>query len=206
MVLGGRTVEKLDGEGRAFLTQLANQAHIVVENSRLFERVQNLAIRDSLTGLFNHRHTMELLGREVERSVRYPGGVSALMLDIDHFKKVNDEHGHLAGDAVLREVARLLRGALRTVDSVGRYGGEEFLVLLPQTPPDEARRTGERIRQQIGDHVFRVGTRELRVTVSVGVATWESGGAQSAEGLIREADQALYRAKEAGRNRVAGGG
>ena len=206
MVLGGRAVEKLDGEGRAFLTQLANQAHIVVENSRLFERVQNLAIRDSLTGLFNHRHTMDLLSREVERAVRYAGGVSALMLDIDHFKKVNDEHGHLAGDAVLREVARLLRGALRTVDSVGRYGGEEFLVLLPQTPPDEARRTGERMRQQIGDHVFRVGTRELRVTVSVGVATWESGGAQSAEGLMREADQALYRAKEAGRNRVADGG
>ena len=128
------------------------------------------------------------------------------MLDIDHFKKANDEHGHLAGDAVLREVAHLLRGALRTVDSVGRYGGEEFLVLLPQTPPDEARRTGERIRQQIGDHVFRVGTRELRVTVSVGVATWESGSPQSAEALIREADQALYRAKEAGRNRVAGGG
>ncbi len=206
LALGGRTVEKLDGEGRAFLTQLANQAHIVMENSRLFERVQNLAIRDSLTGLFNHRHTMELLGREVERAGRYPGGVSALMLDIDHFKKVNDEHGHLAGDAVLREVARLLRETLRTVDSVGRYGGEEFLVLLPQTPPDEARRTGERMRQQVEDHVFRVGKGDLRVTVSVGVASWGSGGAKSAEALIREADQALYRAKEAGRNRVAGGG
>jgi two-component system cell cycle response regulator len=205
MVLGGRTVEKLDDEGRAFLSQLANQAHIVVENSRLFERVQNLAIRDSLTGLFNHRHTMELLAREVGRAERYQGPVSALMLDIDHFKKVNDEHGHLVGDGVLRDVARLLRSALRTVDSVGRYGGEEFLVLLPQTPPDEARRTGERMRQQIGEHVFRVGKRELRVTVSVGVATWGVGGAHSAEGLIREADQALYRAKEAGRDRVAGG-
>ena len=125
------------------------------------------------------------------------------MLDIDHFKKVNDEHGHLVGDGVLRDVARLLRSALRTVDSVGRYGGEEFLALLPQTPP-EARRTGERMRQQIGEHVFRVGKRELRVTVSVGVATWGVGGAHSAEGLIREADQALYRAKEAGRDRVAG--
>ena len=119
MVLGGRTVEKLDDEGRAFLSQLANQAHIVVENSRLFERVQNLAIRDSLTGLFNHRHTMELLAREVGRAERYQGPVSALMLDIDHFKKVNDEHGHLVGDGVLRDVARLLRAALRTVDSRG---------------------------------------------------------------------------------------
>jgi len=205
LVLGGRAVEKLNGEGRAFLTQIANQAHIVMENSRLFERVQNLAIRDSLTGLFNHRHTMELLGREVERAGRYAGGVSALMLDIDHFKKVNDEHGHLAGDAVLREVARLLKDTLRTVDSVGRYGGEEFLVLLPHTPPDEARRTGERICQQIAGHAFRVGQKELRVTVSVGVATWGDAGGEAPEGLIREADQALYRAKEEGRNRVAGG-
>ena len=193
-------------ETAGFLGQVANQAHIVMENSRLFERVRNLAIRDSLTGLFNHRHTMDLLAQEFDRSGRYELGMSVLMLDIDHFKKVNDEHGHLAGDAVLREVARLLKDTLRTVDSVGRYGGEEFLVLLPQTPPDEARRTGERIRQQIAQHAFRAGRRELRVTVSVGVATWESGGAQSAEGLIREADQALYRAKEQGRNRVAGGG
>ena len=147
LALAGRAVEKLDAEGHAFLGQVTNQAHIVMENSRLFERVQNLAIRDSLTGLFNHRHTMELLTLEVERADRYAGGVSALMLDLDHFKKVNDEYGHLVGDAVLREVARLLKDALRTVDSVGRYGGEEFLVVLPQTPPDEARRTAERLRQ-----------------------------------------------------------
>jgi len=136
LVLGGRQVERVAGEARAFLKQVANHAYMVMENSRLFERVQNLAIRDSLTGLFNHRHTVELLASEVERAGRYPGGVSALMLDIDHFKKVNDEHGHLAGDAVLRDVARLLKDALRTVDSVGRYGGEEFLVLLPHTPPE----------------------------------------------------------------------
>ncbi len=204
LVLGGRQVEKLDGEARAFLMQVANHAYIVMENSRLFERVQNLAIRDSVTGLFNHRHIVELLANEVERAGRYPGGVSALMLDIDHFKKVNDDHGHLAGDAVLRDVARLLKDALRTVDSVGRYGGEEFLVILPHTPPEEARRTAERIRQQIGQHVFRAGTKELRITVSVGVATWGPGDLRSPEGLIREADQALYRAKQEGRNRVAG--
>jgi len=205
MVLGGRAVEKLDGDGRSFLGQLANQAHIVMENSRLFERVQNLAIRDSLTGLFNHRHVLGLLAREVERAGRYPGGMSVLMLDVDHFKRTNDEHGHLAGDAVLRDVARLLQDTLRTVDSVGRYGGEEFLVILPHTPPEEGRRTAERIREQIEQHAFRVGSRELRVTVSVGVASWEMEGRNSPEALIREADQALYRAKEEGRNRVAGG-
>jgi two-component system cell cycle response regulator len=205
LVLGGRAVDKLDAEGRVFLGQLANQAHIVMENSRLFERVQNLAIRDSLTGIFNHRHTVELLALEVERAGRYLGRVSVLMLDVDHFKRINDEHGHLAGDAVLRDVARLLKDTLRTVDSVGRYGGEEFLVLLPQTPPDEALQTAERIRQQIAQHAFRAGRRELHVTVSVGVASLPSGEG-SAEALIREADQALYRAKEQGRNRVAGPG
>jgi two-component system, cell cycle response regulator len=202
LVLGGKAVERLDAESRTFLIQLANQAHIVMENSRLFERVQNLAIRDSLTGLFNHRHTVELLGREVERAGRYPGGVSALMLDIDHFKRINDEHGHPAGDAVLRDVSRLLKDTLRTVDSVGRYGGEEFLVILPHTPPDEARRTGERLRQQVEQHPFKVGHRELRVTVSVGVASWGSGDVRSPEALIREADKALYDAKEQGRNCV----
>ena len=205
LVLGGRNVGKLDGENKAFLVQVANQAHIVMENSRLFERVQNLAIRDSLTGLFNHRHIVELLAREVERAGRYPGGVSALMLDVDHFKQVNDEHGHLAGDAVLKDVARLLKDTLRTVDSVGRYGGEEFLVLLPHTPPEEAQRTAERIRQRIEQHAFRAGSRTLRATVSVGVASWGMGDVRSPESLIREADQALYRAKEAGRNRVMGG-
>jgi two-component system, cell cycle response regulator len=203
LVLGGRAVDKLDAESRVFLGQLANQAHIVMENSRLFDRVQNLAIRDSLTGIFNHRHTVELLSQEVERAGRYLGRVSALMLDVDHFKKINDEHGHLAGDAVLRDVARLLKDALRTVDSVGRYGGEEFLVLLPHTPPEEAFQTAERIRQEIAQHTFRTGRREVQVTVSVGVASLPSGEG-SAEALIREADQALYRAKALGRNRVAG--
>jgi two-component system, cell cycle response regulator len=204
LVLGGRAVEKLDDEARGFLAQVAPQAHIVMENSRLFERVQNLAIRDSLTGLFNHRHTIELLAREVERAGRYAVGVSALMIDIDHFKTINDQHGHLAGDAVLREVARLLRDALRTVDSVGRYGGEEFLVLLPHTPPDEALRTAERLRRSVEEHAFRAGKRELRVTISVGVATWTQGDVPAPEALIREADQALYRAKGRGRNQVAG--
>ena len=134
---------------------------------------------------------------------RYAAGLSLLMLDIDHFKRVNDEHGHPAGDAVLTEMARLLKETLRTVDSVGRYGGEEFVVILPHTSPEEAQATGERIRQQGGEPRFRVGPKPLNVTVSVGVASYPTANVDSPESLVREADRALYRAKEAGRNQVA---
>jgi diguanylate cyclase (GGDEF)-like protein len=202
LAVGGRAVSKLDADTQAFLAQVANQAHIVVENSRLVERLRDLAIRDSLTELYNHRHAMDLLNNEFERVGRYAAGLSLLMLDLDDFKRVNDEHGHPAGDAVLKEMARLLQETLRTVDSVGRYGGEEFAIILPHTSPEEARATGERIRRKVASHVFWVGTNPLSVTVSVGVASYPTPAVDSPESLVREADRALYRAKEAGRNRV----
>jgi diguanylate cyclase (GGDEF)-like protein len=203
MALGGRATDRIDAETRAFLGQVANQAHIVVENSWLFDRVKNLAIRDSLTELYNHRHSVELVAQELARVGRYASGVSLLMLDVDHFKQVNDEHGHPVGDSILREVARLLKEMLRAVDSVGRYGGEEFVVLLPHTTVEEARQTAERVRRTVERHRFPAGPRELQITVSVGVASYPSPTVDSPAALIREADQALYRAKEAGRNRVA---
>jgi len=202
LALGGRAASKIDADTHAFLAQVANQAHIVVENSRLVERLRNLAIRDSLTELYNHRHAMDLLANEFERVGRYAAGVSLLMLDLDEFKRVNDEHGHPAGDAVLKEMARVLKETLRTVDSVGRYGGEEFVIILPHTSPEEARATGERIRRKVQGHVFWVGAKPLSVTVSVGVASYPTPAVDSPESLVREADRALYRAKEAGRNRV----
>ena len=202
LALGGRNVSKLDADTQAFLAQVANQAHIVVENSRLVERLRDLAIRDSLTELYTHRHAMDLLNNEFGRVGRYAAGVSLLMLDLDEFKRVNDEHGHPAGDAVLKEMARVLQETLRTVDSVGRYGGEEFVIILPQTSPEQAKATGERIRRKVASHVFWVGAKPLSVTVSVGVASYPTPSVDSAESLVREADRALYRAKEAGRNRV----
>jgi two-component system cell cycle response regulator len=200
--LGGRTMARIDGDTHAFLAQVANQAHIVVENSRLIERLRELAIRDSLTDLYNHRHAMDLLTNEFERVGRYAAGVSLLMLDLDEFKRVNDEHGHPAGDAVLKEMARVLKETLRTVDSVGRYGGEEFVIILPHTSPEEAKATAERIRRKVQGHVFWVGAKPLSVTVSVGVASHPSPNVDSPESLVREADRALYLAKDAGRNRV----
>jgi diguanylate cyclase (GGDEF)-like protein len=203
LVLTGRAVGKITPETRAFLAQVANQAHIVLENSRLFERVRNLAIRDSLTDLFNHRHIMDLVQHEFERVGRYQNAFSVLMVDADHFKRINDEHGHPAGDAVLREMAQLLRDTLRTTDSLGRYGGEEFVAVLPHTGPEEARQTAERIRYQVQQRRFHAGESEVRLSVSVGMATCPAPGIDSAEAVLREADKALYRAKEAGRNRVA---
>jgi two-component system cell cycle response regulator len=204
-VLGfaGKAAARVAGESEAFLQTAAQQAKIVMENSRLFDKVKSLSIRDSLTGLYNHRHTMEQVANEFGRVGRYEGGVSLLMIDIDHFKQVNDQQGHQAGDVILRDVARLLKDTLRVVDSVGRYGGEEFVCILPHTNHEEALQTGERIRSGIADHVFRVGHQQCRVTVSVGVATYPSQRVDSPGGLLREADKALYRAKESGRNRVA---
>jgi two-component system cell cycle response regulator len=203
LVVGGRAVGRMTPETRTFLGQVANQAYTVLENSRLFERVNNLAIRDSLTDLFNHRHIMDLAHHEFERVGRYQDAFSVLMIDVDHFKRINDEHGHDAGDAVLREVSHLLRDTLRTVDSVGRYGGEEFVALLPHTSPEEARQTADRLRQKVQGHTFRAGEHDVRVTVSVGVATCPMPGVDSAAALVREADKALYRAKGGGRNQVA---
>jgi diguanylate cyclase (GGDEF)-like protein len=203
LALAGRAVARTGEETTAFLGQLANLAYIVTQNSRLFDRVKNLSVRDGLTELYNHRHSIELLQNEFERVGRYEAGVSVLMLDIDHFKQVNDELGHPAGDMVLREVARVLRDTLRTVDSVGRYGGEEFVAILPHTRYDEARQTAERVRHAIEQNAFRVGERALRITVSLGVATYPSETVDSPNALIHEADKALYRAKQAGRNTVA---
>jgi two-component system cell cycle response regulator len=202
LALGGRAVARIAGDTESFLGQVANQAQIVTENSRLFDRIKNLSIRDSLTDLFNHRHTFELLAHEFERVGRYEGALSVVMCDLDHFKRVNDVYGHQAGDAVLKEVARLLRDTVRAVDCLGRYGGEEFLIILPHTGYDEAVQMAERLRKAIQDHVFRAGSQELQVTASLGAASYPSDKVDSPNALIREADQALYRAKEAGRNRV----
>jgi len=145
---------------------------------------------------------MDLVVSEVGRVGRYEGGVSLAMVDIDNFKQINDTHGHQAGDTVLRDVARILRDTLRTVDSLGRYGGEEFAAILPHTDYEEALQTGERIRRSVAEHPFRIGPRELRVTVSVGIGTYPSATVDSSGALLREADKALYRAKQSGRNKV----
>ena len=170
--------------------------------------LHELAVTDTLTGTFRRSHLMERVAEVCadnganpvrRRSSAYR--ISLLMVDIDHFKKINDTHGHQAGDAVLRELAARLRNSLRPYDVLGRYGGEEFLVLLPGTDFIDARAVAERARAAIESQAFDAAGTAIRVTVSIGVAS-ATGGAETMENFIGRADKALYTAKNAGRNRV----
>jgi two-component system cell cycle response regulator len=204
LALAGRALARLPPETEALLAQVTNQAHIVMENSRLIERLRDLSIRDGLTELYNHRFAMEMLANEFPRTDRYTSALSVLLMDIDRFKRVNDQYGHQTGDVILREVARSVAASLRAVDAVGRYGGEEFIVILPQTGYEPARRTAERLRRAVEEQEFAAADGTIRVTVSIGVATYPAAGVHTVSDLVLAADKALYRAKEAGRNRVAG--
>jgi len=183
------------------LMAFANQAAVALQKVRLIESLHRLATTDALTGLANRRHFMEQAEREFEHARRYFAPLSALMLDIDHFKQVNDTYGHAAGDAVLRMVAEVCAAALRKVDVIGRYGGEEFAALLPETRLKDAARVAERLALAVSDLPFDIQGRLLHVTVSVGVAEALGPGDTLAR-MIDRADQAMYRAKQAGRNRV----
>jgi diguanylate cyclase (GGDEF)-like protein len=145
---------------------------------------------------------MDRLTSEIDRATRYESIVSLLMIDIDHFKLLNDTHGHLAGDEALRWVAQTLQDAVRSVDLVARFGGEEFAIVLPETTTEGAFAFAERIREQIEVGRIRFNTMELRLTVSIGVAAFPAEGAESVDDIIQLADNALYRAKGAGRNMV----
>lgn len=167
-------------------------------------KLEQLAITDALTGLANRKQIMADLALHLENFRRHGTDFSLLMIDIDHFKKINDTYGHLVGDAVLAQIAGLLQQNLRIVDNAGRYGGEEFLVILGQTDPQQAMITAERIRQAVDRQVFTSGEAVLRLTVSIGAAAVQAE--DSCTGLIGRADAALYEAKSAGRNRVVAAG
>jgi diguanylate cyclase (GGDEF)-like protein/PAS domain S-box-containing protein len=165
------------------------------------EILRRLSVTDSLTGISNRRHFLELAEREVTRGRRYTHPVSLLLLDIDHFKRINDTYGHAVGDEALRAFTRACLASLRTTDVLGRLGGEEFAVLLPETGMPAASQVAERIRREVAAVVVDAHGEAVRFTVSIGAATWQ-GGAPSVDALISCADEALYRAKGRGRNRV----
>jgi two-component system cell cycle response regulator len=160
-----------------------------------------LAVTDQLTGLHNRRYMTGQLGALVNRAVRGGDPVSALMIDIDHFKKINDGFGHDVGDEVLREFSVRLASNVRAIDLPCRYGGEEFVVIMPDTSLEDAHRIAERIRLHVAGSPFRVGNEPLSVTISIGVAA-TGGAGDSAEALLKRADEAVYAAKAAGRNAV----
>lgn len=163
------------------------------------EQLRNLALTDELTGLPNRKALFERLDQEINRSRRYESPLSVAILDVDHFKRINDHHGHLTGDAVLRRIADVLTQTLRDVDFAGRYGGEEFGVVLPETPLGEAERVLERVRNELAESVFTIDGREVDPYWSVGVTDWQ-GDDRTVEDLVGRADDALYEAKDRGRN------
>lgn len=166
----------------------------------LHQNLTRLSYTDGLTGLANRRRFMDVLGTELTRQARHGHELCLLLIDVDHFKDVNDRHGHHAGDAVLCDLGRILMASVRTpTDLPARLGGEEFAVVLPDTRLDEARRVAERLREQVATHVFQEGEQRLRVTVSIGLVTARDMNLAT---LLQHADLALYRAKETGRNRV----
>ena len=167
------------------------------------EAIYRMTIIDGLTGAHNKRFLLDFLDRELARALRYGRPMSLVMFDIDHFKRVNDDHGHLTGDQVLREIARRVSGRIRREELLARYGGEEFAVVLPESDNEGAIAFAEQLRRLIADHPVEFEGNLIEVTVSLGVATIV-GQPTDATGLIRVADENLYLAKNGGRNRVVG--
>lgn len=183
------------------LRVLCNQAAAAIENARVYERLEELAATDALTGLFNRRSFEEAFAREIARVERGEKSVALLLLDIDHFKGLNDTYGHTMGNLVLRQVADVLRAALRRGDILARFGGEEFVILLPSSTARGASGFAERVRKAVATASLHPGGGRKKVTVSVGWALFPED-ADSGETLIVCADRALYAAKEMGRNKV----
>ena len=173
--------------------------------SEYHEEIYRLTIIDALTQIHNQRYLIEFLDRELIRSARHSRPLAFLLFDIDLFKAVNDQLGHLAGDFTLRELSACVRSTVRREDLFARYGGEEFGVVLVETPPTEALEVAERIRQTVGNHTFCFEDKSFRVSVSIGVACTTGDETMLTKDIIHLADQRMYEAKRAGRNRVMGG-
>ena len=187
-------------EDVAPLESVADISAGAIKNAHYFEKAQQLAYIDGLTGIYNRRHFEVQIAAEIERASRYDGRLAIIMIDIDHFKRLNDEFGHLLGDEVLRQVSGVFEQQLRKVDVVCRYGGEEFAILVPQTSGANAVEVAEKLRRMVEG--YRFPGVPLKVTISAGVAEFPTHG-RSRDELVAAADAALYASKEAGRNRVS---
>ncbi len=201
--VGSRRRHAYDPEDFELLKRCADLTAVAVETQRLLQATRRLSEQDGLTGVSNHRHFVNLLRQEIDRARRTERPLSLLMIDIDDFKRINDAHGHQAGDRVLRHVAQLVGRMLRRSDTVARYGGEEFAVLLPEAALNEAESVAESLRAEIERSPVAVPERTLpiRVRISIGVATLP-GDAVGAADLVGAADRGLYEAKRTGKNRV----
>lgn len=168
-----------------------------------YEEIYTLTICDGLTTIFNKRYFLEFIEREMGRCHRYNRALSLMMIDIDHFKSINDTNGHLAGDYVLRELAAVIKPKVRKEECFARYGGEEFAYVMPESGGENTRKLGEKIRRMVEDHRFTFEGKEIKVTLSIGVADLVGDMTEPLQ-FIKLADANLYKAKKAGRNRVIG--
>jgi diguanylate cyclase (GGDEF)-like protein len=191
-----------DGQDLTLLVKLVDQAEIAIERAYLYQKMADLAVTDDLTKLFNFRYLDQTLDIEIRRGQRYGANVSLIFLDMDYFKQVNDRYGHLMGSRVLIEVAQILIQNLRDVDIIARYGGDEFVVVLPETPLDVTYRIAQRLRVALREHTFlEAEGHPIKLTASYGIASYPAH-ARNKKDLIRLADQAMYRAKNSGRDQI----
>lgn len=201
LIVGSNEIDAYSSEQIELVETVALQSSSAIDNARLFEQVQEQAITDELTGLDNRRHFNLLIDKEIKRAQRYEHQLSLIMFDIDDFKDVNDQYGHLVGDFILKEIAAKTRECLRKTDAPFRYGGEEFIVILPESREDSALKIAERIRKTIEDAQFEYNGVTHKITVSLGVCQLASDN-PDAESFIAAVDKALYLAKNAGKNCV----
>ncbi len=200
-LIGYLAVEEIKAEDKDKFFILAQQFIIGIRRALLYQKVQELTITDSLTQVYNRRYFLERFHEELERSQKNNLNLSFLMLDVDNFKKYNDRYGHLVGDAILRQVAKTIRDTVRQIDFIGRYGGEEISIVLTETGRQQAGFVAERIRRAIEDSRFLVYDENLSVQISIGVSIFPENSLKALQ-LIEKADQALYQAKETGKNKV----
>ena len=197
---------KITNQFSAITRELQKTRHDLLLKQQEYEQamkeLERVSVHDGLTGIFNRRKVMLELDREIERALRYKTSLALLMIDIDHFKKVNDNFGHQVGDIVLKTVSGVMASALRKVDILGRYGGEEFIIFLPQTDLPSAKILAERLRSHIEDMLIETeSVKQLSITASIGIAIFDPEK-DDADLFISRADKALYWAKDTGRNRV----
>ncbi|MBI5848109.1 MAG: diguanylate cyclase [Nitrospirae bacterium] len=202
LFLASRVNREMDFDFAALLSLVGNHVSHIIDKIKLFQETKRLSITDGLTGLFNSRYFYRYLDLEISRTKRYGSSFSLMLFDIDNFKRLNDTYGHQAGDEVLQELARIFKSVSRETDVVVRYGGEEFVIILPNTAEDEAITLAGRILQSVRETEIKINATEtVNITVSGGVASFPQN-ASTAKDLLNAADSAMYAAKTAGRNTI----